>query len=800
MSRNSVDYGIDLGTTNSAIARMTAKGVEVVTVGRLNYIPSAVATTKRGDLKVGADAILGDFEPVARWFKRLMGTRNELVLLDGTSWSPEKLSSEILKALKGSVKSKKNEDLVDVVITVPAMFTQPQCAATNQAAQLAGLNAITLLQEPIAAATAYLSANPKEGNYLIYDLGGGTFDVSLISVRDGEMNVLDHGGNNYLGGSDFDRRVFDWAVSQIEKKGGNSGRFDSGADRFGLMSACEEARILLSDQDQASIYLDKFDLPIAKLELTRDRLEDLLDDLITSTIEIAKDRLVSRKLKASDIESVLLVGGPTQMPIVRSRIENEIGIRPNYDEDPMLVVAKGAAIHASALLIEKKIRTTSVSPGQAQMRLVYDPVSPDEVATVAGKVESPADFRGEIQLSAASGEWATGWRPLVGGAFNLDVTLSNNTTEFLVHLRNFNGNLVDCEPDRFTIRLGLRSARPIAPYNYGVVGEKGTKTHFIIKKGTPLPASGSEDFVLTKTVIAGSPDQVRIVFVEGLSTAPDENITVGECLITGADLKRTLKEGEKLEIRIRMDESRLLIAKVYIPLLDKEYSVDLHTFDDAPNAEDLAAALEQTRIALADIENLVDNEEREILMRVGRHLEKLEALQERVQAGEMGEAERVHKELSDTHAALRPLRDRYGLKAKHARVSIKIDAAEALCKQFNDSMGAAKLSDMRTDADKFLRLEDESSLQLIWSRANDIYWEHYGKTRDCWEYQVKWMRDVAPRSSDPLTFYELVRRAEKALSQDDYEGVRLQAIRAWDFLPDPERARNRYGDSVLRLA
>jgi molecular chaperone DnaK len=797
MSRVSVDFGIDLGTTNSAIARMTPNGVEVVRVGRMYYIPSTVATTKRGDVKVGMDALKGEFEPVGRGFKRLMGTRNDTTLLDGSAWSPEKLSAEVLKALKAAVKLKTNEDLKDVVITVPAMFTQPQCAATKEAATLAGLNAVTLLQEPIAAATAYLSNNPKEGHYLVYDLGGGTFDVSLVSVRSGEMNVLEHGGNNYLGGADFDRRVFDWVLTQIERKGGQSSAFAAGADRFKLMERCEEARISLSDQENATIYLDDFDLSIVKLELTRDRLEDLVEDLIANTLEITRDRLVSRNLEPSDIECVLLVGGPTQMPFVRSSIEKELGIRPNFDEDPMLVVAKGAAIHASAMLLENPAKA-HITQGNAQLRLVYDPVSPEQITTVAGKVEDPPDFRGEVQVSAASGEWATGWRPLQGGAFNLDVTLGNGTTDFEIQLRDLQGNLVVCQPNRFSIRLGLRAARPITPYNYGVVGEKGIKTHFLVKAGTPLPASGSSEFLLTKTVIAGSPDQARIVFVEGLSDYADENIAVGECLINGTDIKRTLKENERLEIRIRMDESRMLTAKVYIPLLDKEYLIDLHTFEDAPNAGDLAAALNETRIAVQDIEDLLNEEERETIMRVDRQLEQLEALHERVEAGEVGEAERVHKQLSDTKAALRPLLDKYDLQAKHSRAIGKIEAAEALCEQFNDSMGTAKLRDMRSDADKCLRLEDGKVIDAVWDRANDVFWEHYGKTPQCWEYQVQWMRDAAPHSSDPLTFYELVRRAEQALAQKDYEGVRLQAIRAWDYLPDPGRIRNRHGDSVLR--
>ena len=157
MNTNTVNFGIDLGTTNSAIARMTVKGAEIIPVKRQNYIASAVAVSKRGDIKVGEDALRSDFLPIARWFKRLMGTQNTLELADGSAWSPERLSAEVLKALKAAAVLKTNEEVVDIVITIPAMFNQPQCAATQAAAELAGLNAVVLLQEPIAAATAYLS-------------------------------------------------------------------------------------------------------------------------------------------------------------------------------------------------------------------------------------------------------------------------------------------------------------------------------------------------------------------------------------------------------------------------------------------------------------------------------------------------------------------------------------------------------------------------------------------------------------------------------------------------------------------
>jgi len=788
-----VEWGIDLGTTNSAIARMTAKGPEVVQVQRQNYIPSAVAVDKRGDVKVGADALnvhLGG----ARWFKRLMGTSNSATLA-GTEWSPERLSSEILKTLRSAARRRTNEEIEDVVITVPAMFSQPQCAATNEAASLAGLNAIALLQEPIAAATAYLSDNPAEGDYLVYDLGGGTFDVSLIRLASGEMNVVEHGGDNFLGGADFDRAVFDWVLDQIDRKGGDIRMFDAGWQRAQLLLACEDARISVSDSESAPIYLDDFELPLAKIDLKRELAEDLIADLVTRTIEIAKDRLKSLRGSA---RAVLLVGGPTQMPYIRRRLHEELGIALALEQDPMTVVAEGAAVHAGTLLKRRDPKSIVRTAEGATVDLFYEPVCPDESTTVAGKILNPNPFVGEVRVRSADGTWESGWRSLVNSAFSIEVLLGRNLlTQYEIELRDMQGRTISCDPSTLTIRSGVRSAQPVTPYNYGVV-RQGGKVGIVTKAGEPLPASGSDDFALAKTVVAGSPDEATIYFVEGSSSFADENVRVGSLTIRGSEIRRTLKEGEKIQVRIRMDESRRLTAKVYIPLIDEDFTVDLHSVQEAPDMDDLISSFREAREGINEVESHADDIEQETVVRAERQLEQIEATLDRVEKGEAGEAERVQKQLADVKANLRPLRDKYGLQAKHDEIIELIDEAEALCQQYSDQMGLAKLRDSRSDAEKALRLEQMKALEAIRERVVEIFWEHYGKTRECWEHQVALMKSRAALAKDPLTYYEHIRRAEQALSQDDYEGVRLNALRAWELLPELVRQSDRFHDAALR--
>jgi molecular chaperone DnaK len=790
---HTVEWGIDLGTTNSAIARMTRKGPEVVQVSGQNYIPSAVAKDKRGELKVGASALLNHASS-ARWFKRLMGTQ-QMLALGEEQWSPERLSAEVLKALRAAAYRRTNEEIEDVVITVPAMFLQPQCAATVGAAKLAGLNAVALLQEPIAAATAYLSDSPEEGDYLVYDLGGGTFDVSLIRLRAGEMTVVEHGGDNYLGGSDFDRAIFEWVLDQIDRKGGDTRVFESGWQRSQLLLACEDARVQVSDSEAAIIYLDDFDLPVAKIELSRSVTEDLISDLVTRTIEIAKDRLPSARGK---VRSVLMVGGPTQMPYIRRRLQEEFGIPLAFDQDPMTVVAAGAAVHAGTIIRRRKSQSIA-AVGGAKIELHYEPVSPEPINTVAGKIVDPHNFDGEVQLAASDGLWESGWHSLQDSGFIFEVPLGRQLlSEYSIALRDKMGREVECEPSTFVIRNGIRSAQPVVPYNYGVVLQED-RVHFVVKAGDVLPASGWQGYELADTIIAGSPDQKTIYFVEGNSAFGVDNHMVGELVIRGADISRTIKEGEKIEIRIRVDENRVVTAKVYVPLLDEEYVVPLKSMLHDLDVTDLTKRFESARQAIELVESRVDDDEQEAVLRAERKLEQVEALLVKAEKGDTEDRMQAHNQLAEVTSSLRHLTDKYSLQATYDKVMEYIGDARPLCEEFNDNMGLAKLDDASVDAGKALRLENAKALEGIKERVLEIFWEHYVKTTECWVGWIIHLRQRSAEVTDSLSYFEFIRQAEQFLAEDDLEGVRINVARAMELLPLSTQASQRFPASAIRL-
>lgn len=793
-----VNFGIDLGTTNSAIARMTPKGVQILPIRQSNYIPSVVAVDSRGEVKVGAEAMNPLLES-ARWFKRIMGTTNTVQLGD-RAWTPQELSAEVLKTLRATAKQKTNEDLVDVVITVPAMFSQPQCHATNEAARLAGLNAVALVQEPIAAATAYLSDDPIPGYYLVYDLGGGTFDVSLIKLEDHEMTVIGHGGDNYLGGSDFDRTIFDWVLSQIEQQGGNVSQFEKDSRRRMLLQACENARIDLTDLETTQIYLDDFaSLPFAKIDLTRQILEDLIADSVTRTIQVVLERVRNASLAPSDIRSILMVGGPTHMPYIRQRLEAETGIALNLDQDPMTVVAKGAAIHAGTILKNETLITGS---SDVVLELFYDPITPEARTFVSGKVAHPAGFEGEIRLCREEGDWETGWIALRNGAFQTEVALGRLAqTGFRIEARDSSGGQVPISPSTFSISSGVRAATNVVPYNYSVVLEGGKKVHSIVKAGQPLPASSSAvTLKLARTIVAGSDDQAAIHFVEGNSDYAEDCVTVGRLEIRGSDIRRSLKEGADIEVKMKVDEKRLVTAQVYIPTLDEDFRVEIHSLLDKKGVEDLSMAVRETQEEVAFVEDLVQGEEQDVLMQAQREIDRLEGLIERVERGEVEESERVHKQLTDAKAIIRPIVEKYSIQGKHSDLLQFIDHSEQLCAQFDDSVGLAKLQQARTDADRALRLKLEKDLLSVNRRVSDLFWPHFLKTRDCWELHLRWMYENASHATNRLAHHELVRRAEAALEVEDYKGVAYAYEASLQYVPIHQQATSsRFSDAAVRL-
>ena len=348
--------GIDLGTTNSCVA--VIEGGEPVVIANAEgarTTPSVVGFAKNGDRLVGQVAkrqAITNPENTISSIKRHMGTSYKVHAGD-KDYTPEEISAMILAKLKADAEAYLGEPVTEAVITVPAYFNDSQRQATKNAGTIAGLNVKRIINEPTAAALAYGVDKENDQKIMVYDLGGGTFDVSIIEMGDGVTEVLATNGDTHLGGDDFDQRVIDWMADDFQKENGIDLRKDKMAAQR-LKEAAEKAKIELSSATSTNINLpfitaDATGPKHLDMTLTRAQFDALTSDLVERTMTPVRKALQDAGLKASDLSKVLLVGGSTRIPAVQEAVKKELGCEPFKGINPDECVAVGAAIQGGVL-------------------------------------------------------------------------------------------------------------------------------------------------------------------------------------------------------------------------------------------------------------------------------------------------------------------------------------------------------------------------------------------------------------------------------------------------------------------
>ena len=348
--------GIDLGTTNSCVSVLEGGTPTVITNAEGERTTPSVVAFKNGDEIVGIQAkrqAVTNADNTISSIKRLMGS-GEKVKANGKSYTPEEISAKILMKLKADAEAYLGEKVTKAVITVPAYFNDAQRQATKNAGKIAGLEVERIVNEPTAAALAYgLDKQDKTQTILVYDLGGGTFDVSILELGDGVFEVKSTSGNNHLGGDDFDKRVADYLVDEIKKQTNADIKNDNMAMQR-VKDEAEKAKKALSSSTTTTIslpFIAQVDgQPVNfEIDLTKAKFEDLNKDLFDSTLESVRNALKDANLKASDIDQVVLVGGSSRIPYIQEIVKKELGKEPNKSVNPDEVVAMGAAIQGGVL-------------------------------------------------------------------------------------------------------------------------------------------------------------------------------------------------------------------------------------------------------------------------------------------------------------------------------------------------------------------------------------------------------------------------------------------------------------------
>ena len=417
--------GIDLGTTNSCVAVM--EGGEPVVIANsegARTTPSVVGFTKTGDRLVGQvakrQAITNPENTVAS-IKRYMGTDHK-VTLNGKEYTPQQVSAMILQKLKADAEAYLGETVTDAVITVPAYFNDSQRQATKDAGTIAGLNVKRIINEPTAASLAYGIDKEEDQKIMVYDLGGGTFDVSIIEMGDGVTEVLATNGDTHLGGDDFDQRIIDWMADAFQNENGIDLRKDKMAAQR-LKEAAEKAKIELSSAMSSQINLpfitaDATGPKHLDMTLTRAKFNELTADLVDRTMTPVRKALQDAGLRASDLKKVLMVGGSTRIPAVYDAVKKELNCEPFKGINPDECVAVGAAIQGGVLNGEKKglllLDVTPLSLGIETMggvctRLIERnttiPVKKSQIFSTAADNQTSVEvnvLQGEREMAAAN--------------------------------------------------------------------------------------------------------------------------------------------------------------------------------------------------------------------------------------------------------------------------------------------------------------------------------------------------------------------------------------------------------------
>lgn len=714
--RTKIDYGIDLGTTNSAIARMengkpTIKKSDIL----MDTTPSCVSINKKKDFLVGVVAnnvmsndnkralknwVKGDVNTYIE-FKRMMGTKHSEESSNlNRSISPEELSAEVLKKLKSYVT---DENITSVVITVPAMFDAVKKDATMQAAKLAGFKHVELLQEPVAAVTAYgLQSQKKDGFWLVFDFGGGTFDAALIKAEEGILSVKDTAGDNWLGGKNLDYAIVDEIIIPNLKENYAIDFVIEDEQKLKILRDAvkpfaEEAKNQLSFKDVHPILSNLGDLsfqdengeePEIDIEVTQNNIERVLSPIFQKAIDITKDLLKHNNLNGSDIDALILVGGPTHSPILRRMLKEQITEKVDTSIDPMTAVATGAALFASTMSVSDALKEENRDKTKLQLGINYSATSVDfeemiNVQVLKDKTTGVIPDKIFVEFVRGDGAWSSG-KKLISPEKKtlLDIQLIEGSNQFEVIAFDEHGNRIECQPNSINILQGLGGLEALStlPYTIGIAKYFRTeeKDLFLsvpgLERTKKVPATGVMNNLKTRqTIRPGKTDDIiRIPIYMGDRNADRTNPIlhkwVYDVIITGENIPKLLPEGSDVEITIKVDRSEKMEFSAYFPLIEhtEEMVIDIK-HPEPPKADFLNNEIRKAKKiaqkvndldAVSNLEKLEDDVEKsgvtndgklQILDNLRKELLKLEEAEKQV------EYPQVEQELKDTFYELEDL-------------------------------------------------------------------------------------------------------------------------------------------------
>ena len=833
-----IDFGIDLGTTNSSISCCRGGSVTVYQNLELSTVtPSVVYVGKTGRMLVGRkayDTWVQDPQNTQAEFKRWMGFSDKLEFpASKRSMSAEELSAEVLKSLRADATRQTNEPVDAAVITVPAAFGTLQCDATGRAAKMAGFLQAPLLQEPIAAAIAY-GAGPDSGNqrWMVFDLGGGTLDIAVVSTRNGRLAVLEHQGDNRLGGKDMDRVLAEEMLLPRLAREFNLPTREQDArayDRLirGLIRNAEHAKIALSTATETLIEVfdlgdDRDGKPIeAPITLTRAELEAKVAPLVERCLSLARRALEGARLPASELDRILMVGGPTRMPVIRTALESSISAKLDTSLDPMTVVSQGAALFASTLE-----RTTPAAAqkadkpaakGTVEIKLSHERASGTLHSPIAGVLPKNSGIH-EIKIDAAGGFWTSGWIKPVNNAFHLEVSLQNKTpvTTYSISARSAKGDAIAVSPREFSITYMLPMAAPPLPHTIAIeISRSDGDSEYdpIFKRHCPLPAEARRTYRAERSLRPSETEAtLPIKFWEiEISDDPQERWWSGCVHIRAEKIRRPIPQGTEIELTIKIDQSRKMNVEVFIPLLNETF-VDGVYIPDPPSAKSqLQQQLDLCFNRIDKIFQTIYEADRDDVLEMARIVQGwLEQVAEQVAEGERrghnepdaalnatDQLRKIRMKLVQIEEQLESERGKSSLARK---LAANVRWAQPVVLEHGSDLEKEEFERLRTQFDKYSAANDIRGMK--WS-ADEIWrlrWTLLERLPWYWQRNLSYLKGAGRRFTNKAEADIWLAKAEKAEELENWPDLRHAIIQLWNLQPPDqvEAAKEQAAQSGLR--
>ena len=844
-----IEYGIDLGTTNSAIARIDAGAIRILKSDtQKDTVPSCVSFGKNGAVRVGDTAfsrLKNDrLKAMKTWskedanvfveFKRAMGTdkRYQTKNTDAT-WSPEALSAEVLKALKAFAS---DQEIRSVVVTVPALFTVNQNDATRRAANLAGFSQVELLQEPVAASMAYgIGSAMKDARWLVFDFGGGTFDAALVEVNEGIIKVIDTEGSNHLGGTNLDYAIVDHIIlpEMAKTNAIESILADENKKRIfrdAMKCYAEELKIQLSFTDTYNLVPDLGEIPGEdddgeefELDLNVDQtmMKDAVAPVFQQAIDLCKELLRRNgNLVGNDLTSVLLVGGPTYSPVLRAMVKEQITKQVDTSVDPMTVVARGAALYASTIDVSSQVQDATRDKSKVQLELKYEAttVENEEFVTVKLLDNQETDLvPEEVSVEVVRGDkgWSSGRVVIdeVGDVVEV-ILLEGQPTQFEIHGFDGQGNRLEVEPSELTIIQGTQIGASTMPYHFGieVYSRKREQLEFVpipgLEKNKQLPAKGIiADLKTSKDVRPGNAeDVIKIPLYQGEHHAEGSRAVYNEHVydihFTGDHFPVLVPSGTDLELTVEISRDQDVVCRVFIPAIDhdEEVPVPKDQVQKVITAEQLDTETSKAEHAL---ELLREQDTSDNLKGVDEVSSRLGQVKTELDEGRADDDRRMQVR-GNLRKVLREI-DRLTADSEWPKTESELTSVlyqlEETQKKSDETTQSVPIQEFRTQVEKVIAARDVESAKKLIDTMRTAQYELLSGFVDFWLGFLKNLYDTFDDQSwtDRRQAQELIRQGMRVANENpSVRTVRPIVGELLALLPDGERLREEAGGTVSR--